>query len=109
MIENKIESEILYMPVAGQTNFATGNKSYRIENIRSHYAFPKHQQCSVAYFAAQRRENDEDNFVRPLDDAVKKLGEKNKMLTIMYMFNTAYCVMREELPFIIYSTILKDR
>lgn len=97
MIENKIESEILYMPVAGQTNFATGNKSYRIESIRSHYAFPKHQQCSAAY------------FVRPLDDAVKKLGEKNKTLTIMYMFNTAYCMMREELPFIIYSTILKDR
>jgi hypothetical protein len=39
------------MPVAGQTNFATGNKSYRIESIRSHYAFQKHQQCSAAYFA----------------------------------------------------------
>ena len=104
-----IFSEILYMPVAGQTNFATGNKSYRIESIRSHYAFPKHQQCSAAYFAEQRRENDEANFVRPLDDAVKKLGEKNKTLTIMYMFNTAYCEMREELPFIVYSTILKDR
>jgi hypothetical protein len=70
------------------------SSSFSLLCVRSHYTFPKHQQCSVAYFAAQRRENDEDNFVRPLDDAVKKLGEKNKMLTIMYMFNTAYCVKR---------------
>jgi len=86
MIENKIVEKFLgvcqyfqkffYTPVARQTIFVTGNKSYRIESIRSHYAFPKHQQCSAAYFAAQRRENDEDNFVGPLDDVVKKLGEK---------------------------------
>ena len=30
--------------------------------------------------------------------AIRKLSEKNRTLMI-YMFNTAYCIMKEELPY----------
>jgi hypothetical protein len=52
-----------------------------------------------------REKNDADNFVGPLDGADTKLGEKNKTI-IMFMFNIAYCVMRGELPFTSYPTML---
>jgi hypothetical protein len=33
-----------------------------------------------------------------MDVAIRKLSEKNRTLMI-YMFNTAYCIMKEELPY----------
>ena len=56
--------------IAGPSSFISGNKSYRIDGIRSHFSSPKHLQCS----------------------------EKNRTLMI-YMFNAAYCIMKEELPY----------
>ena len=47
--------------IAGPSSFISGNKSYRIDGIRSHFSSPKHLQCSEAYFAAQRRENGRSN------------------------------------------------
>jgi hypothetical protein len=38
--------------IAGPSSFISGNKSYRIDGIRSHLSSPKHLQCSEAYFAA---------------------------------------------------------
>jgi hypothetical protein len=43
--------------IAGPSSFISGNKSYRIDGIRSHFSSTKHLQCSEAYFAAQRRDN----------------------------------------------------
>ena len=43
--------------IAGPSSFISGNKSYRIDGIHSHFSSPKHLQCSEAYFAAQRRDN----------------------------------------------------
>ena len=84
--------------IAGPSSFISGNKSYRIDGIRSHFSSPKHLQCSEAYFAAQRRDNNDNNFQGPMDVAIRKLSEKNRTLMI-YMFNTAYCIMKEELPY----------
>ena len=47
--------------IAGPSSFISGNKSYRIDGIRSHFSSPKHLQCSEAYFAAQRRDNGRSN------------------------------------------------
>jgi hypothetical protein len=47
--------------IAGPSSFISGNKSYRIDGIRSHFSSPKHLQCSEAYFAAQRRDNERSN------------------------------------------------
>jgi hypothetical protein len=33
-----------------------------------------------------------------MDVAIRKLSEKSRTLMI-YMFNTAYCIMKEELPY----------
>lgn len=41
-----------------------------------------------------------------MDVAIRKLSEKNRTLMI-YMFNTAYCIMKEELPYTLYTTMLK--
>ena len=48
--------------IAGPSSFISGNKSYRIDGIRSHFSSPKHLQCSEAYFAAQRRDNGRSNW-----------------------------------------------
>jgi hypothetical protein len=39
--------------------------------------------------------------------AIRKLSEKNRTLMI-YMFNTAYCIMKEELPYtlLFYSILI---
>ena len=47
--------------IAGPSSFISGNKSYRIDGIHSHFSSPKHLQCSEAYFAAQRRDNGHSN------------------------------------------------
>jgi hypothetical protein len=47
--------------IAGPSSFISGNKSYRIDGIRSHLSSPKHLQCSEAYFAAQRKDNERSN------------------------------------------------
>jgi hypothetical protein len=47
--------------IAGPSSLISGNKSYRIDGIRSHFSSPKHLQCSEAYFAAQRRDNERSN------------------------------------------------
>ena len=72
--------------IAGPSSFISGNKSYKIDGIRSHCSSPKHLQCSEAYFGGI------------MDIAIRKLSEKNRTLMI-YMFNTAYCIMKEELPY----------
>jgi hypothetical protein len=41
-----------------------------------------------------------------MDVAIRKLSETNRTLMI-YMFNTAYCIMKEELPYTLYTTMLK--
>ncbi|CAC5420100.1 unnamed protein product [Mytilus coruscus] len=83
----------------------TGNTGYRIDSVHSHFSSEKHEQCSKANYEVQRREN-EEHFEGPIDVAIRKISEKNSKL-LVYMFNTAYCVMKEELPFTLYPTMLK--
>lgn len=41
-----------------------------------------------------------------MDDVLRRLGEKNKLL-LCSLFNTAYCVLQSEMPFTVYPTLLK--
>ena len=40
--------------------------------------------------------------------AIRKLSEKNRTLMI-YMFNTAYCILKEELPQLYLVILLYER
>ena len=96
---------VQFKDVAGQTSFVTGNKTYRIDSVRSHFSTPKHIHCESLSPRAKLRANNEE-VIGPLDDALRTLGKKNKGL-ILYMFNTAYCVIIEEMPFTRFPTLLK--
>lgn len=44
-----------FKTMADATTFLTGNSSYRIDNIQSHFSSPKHLQCEGAFQAEQRK------------------------------------------------------
>lgn len=89
--------------IAGPSTFLTGNSSYRIDSIRSHFASPKHLQCEAAYQAGQRRAA--NKCAGPMDDVLRRIGEKK--LLLCSLFNTAYSVLQSEMPFTVYLTLLK--
>ena len=44
-----------YNGMSGATSFLTGNTTYRIDSVRSHFSSPKHLQCAAALHTEQKK------------------------------------------------------
>ncbi len=85
---------------APSTAFTTGCTSYRIESIRVHWESPRHRQCVAAARVQQGRQQG------PIDIIIRKIGERNKSI-VEQMFNTAYAILKHEMPFTNYPIMME--
>ncbi|KAJ8318510.1 hypothetical protein KUTeg_003601 [Tegillarca granosa] len=86
------------------SSFLTGNKTYRIESIRSHFMSPKHLCCVQAKLVQEHAQVGQ--LQGPMDVVIQKIGDKNKII-LSHMFNTAYFVLKEELPFTKFPSLVR--
>ncbi|XP_013383760.1 uncharacterized protein LOC106154070 [Lingula anatina] len=90
--------------LAGDTVMVTGCKSYRVESLCGHFSSQTHMRCVKA--AAVQKRIEAGRCAGPLDQIVNKLGEHHYSL-VKKLFNTAYCVVVNEMPFTTFPNLLK--
>jgi len=73
-------------------------------SLQSHWLSPKQIRCAEEESATKLKYTTERN-AGPMDIALKKLSEKNVKI-LKKVFNTAYSVLKSELPFKVYETMM---
>ena len=85
-------------------SLVTGNTSFRVGGLDTHWQSKRHLQAANHHHAVQRAQAGE-NVAGPMDIAIRAMNEANKTV-LKKLFNTAYFILKYEEPFTAFRRLL---
>ena len=88
-----------------KSSMVIGNSAFRKGSLRDHATSAKHLLCEEADRAAKQRQARNKQVAGPIPEAIRRMEQaQREKMTVL--FNTAYFIFKEELPFTAFPSIL---